>query len=430
MKPVRALFALALPAVFAGAANAQVIFDGNEVQLSAGGSTVWIYNSPSVGGTTGAPILGADLAYKGVPQDRTRAAAGTAGIKTLEDIFLGDVEWPGGAPDFYDIAIDTASAEFGLSGDNLIPDFFGSGSVAALLSLGNSGFPHPCVASPTSTCSGSAACPPLVTGYIVDVVLGSPLPIPALSTPEIIAGTPDLVGTQLVQFLPGGMTFTGSTATGLCGNGDYVFMGAQSLTENQADYLNQPGTSWCEGFQLGDPMGISPTGPLEDANTTMLEVNFGLIENVIEPVVSDTVIGFGPERGGAGLGVSTGSGGVTLALQVTCSPDNETLGFGTGSLPVTAVALSQLPAAFTIFGAGLMISPDGTFSSTLTVAPGPVTPVDESGDGVTDQCEYVGPAVPVAAGTLGTAYIQGFLIQGFGPISAVETTVWRIDFLP
>ena len=41
--------------------------------------------------------------------------------------------------------------------DPLVPDVFTGGSIAALISIGNSGFPHPCVAQPTSTCSSSIA---------------------------------------------------------------------------------------------------------------------------------------------------------------------------------------------------------------------------------------------------------------------------------
>ncbi|MEX1025397.1 MAG: hypothetical protein WD226_10000 [Planctomycetota bacterium] len=416
MKSVRALFVLTLPALLAGAASSQsAAFLGNEVQLSAGGSTVWIYNSPSVGGTTGAPILGADLAYKGVPQNRTRTASGTANLRSLEDIFLGDLDWPNGAPDFYDIAIDTSSAEFGVQFDNLIPDFFASGSVAALLSLGNSGFPNPCTQG-AAGCTGSLGCPAPVTGYIVSLELLSPIAIPG--------GQDDLAGTSLVNFLPGGMVYGASSGVGACGLGDYVFQGAQSLTENQADYLTQAGTSWCEGFQLGDPAGVSPTGPLEDANTTMLEMNFGLDDIVVEAEITDAGAGYGPVRGGASLGVDTQTGTATLAAHVTAGPGLA------GSLVFPAVALGQLPVAVPVFGAGLMINPDGTFNSTFAAysGTGPLLAVDDVGDPTPDQAEAVSVSLPlpVMPGPL-RAYMQAFIVTGFGPITAVSSTVWAID---
>lgn len=429
MKPVRALLALAIPAALAGTTSGQVIFAGNEIQLSNGGEAVYIYNSPSVGGPAGMPTLGADLAYKGVPQNRMRTTSGIAGITTFEDIFIGDVDWPGGAPDAYDIGIANSSAEFGAQFDNLIPDFFTTTSLTALVSLGNTGFPHPCVVSPTSTCTGSASCPPPITGYVFDLVLGSPIAVAATPSSDLLAGTDgDLTGTHIVNFLPGGMVFSASGLVGSCAStgagGDYVFMGAQSTDENQADYLNVAGTSWCEGFQLGDPAGISPTGPLTDFNTTMLEINFGLAENVVEPVITDNSLGYGPERGGSGLGLDSQTGGVTIASQTTADPSLA------GSLCFPAVALSQLPVSVPVFGAGLMVSPDGTFNSTLAAyaGTGPLIGVDEDGDGFNDQAEAlsIGLPLPAVPGP-SRAYMQSFIVTGVGPITAVESTVFAID---
>jgi hypothetical protein len=424
MKPVRALFALALPALFAGAAAAQapVFLEGNDVQLSAGGTNVWIYNSPSVGGTLGAPVTGGDLAYKGVPQDRTTSIDGLGmgtgvNITELSEIFLGDVDWPAGAPDFYDMAIAESSAATGLSGDNLVPDFFTTGSVTAIVSLGNSGVPHPCVAAPSSTCTNSTQCPPLVSGYVFDINFASGFPA--------LSGGDDSRGNHILTLLPAGMVFGATSGVGLCGTGDYVFMGAQSIAEAQADYLNGGGVSWCEGFQLGDPAGISPTGPLADAPSNMLEISFGLLEGVVEAQITDSGAGtpYGPVRGGASLGVDTSTGTATIAPVATFDTSY------IGSFCFPAASLSAFPVGVSVFGANVMITPDGTFNSTFSAWAGtpPLAGVDEDGDGAADYAETTGIdlGLPVINGA--SVYLQAFAIAGFGPITADGSTRWRMD---
>lgn len=422
MKSVRAIFALALPALLAGVTSAQAApFLGNEVQLSAGGTNVFIYNSPSVGGTVGAPVVDGDLAYKGVPQNRTMKLDGAGAatgvmMSSLEDVFLGDVDWPGGTPDFYDIGISTSSAVTAL--DTLVPDFFATASLVGLISLGNSGVPHPCVAAPSTTCTNSTQCPPAITGYNFDITLGAGFPL--------LSGASDLAGNHIVSFLPGGMIFSQSGLIGACGLGDYVFQGSQSQTEAQADYLNVAGDSWCEGFALGDPAGISPSGPLADANTTMLEVNFGLLENVVEAEITDAgaATAYGPVRGGASLGVDTSTGTAMLAAHVTVDP------VLAGGLCFPVASLGALPISVPVFGAGLMVNPDPTFNSTFSAwsGTGPVVGVDEGADGVFDQAEATSVALSLPVLPGGRAFMQAFVITGFGPITAVGTTVWAVDF--
>ena len=397
-------------------ASAQTAFLGNEIQLTDGGEQVLLFNSPSVGGTPGSPFLFGDLHYKGVPENRFKTTTGMAQLISIEDVFLGDVDWPGGPPDFYDIGIDSSSATTGLGYDNLCPDFFTTGTVKALLSIGPSGLPHPCVISPTTTCSGPAACPPLVTGYMVDIQLTSPIPITAQAT--------KLRGKHLISFLPGGMTFGASSLVGACGNGDYVFQGLQSTTEEQADLMNVAGTSWCEGFHLGDPSGVSPSGPIKEPRTHMGVMNFGLVENVIEAVVADSSVPYGPVRGGASLAIDTSTASASVAAHVTANPSL----VPAAVFPAASLGLPAVPAVLP--GGVLCLVPDPTFNTTLAAwsGTGSLVGVDENGDGVFDQGEAVSVPllIPPTIGGV-RVYMQAFIITSFIPVRWVETTVWTID---
>ena len=427
MKPVRALYALALPALIAGTVSAQAgPFLGNTVQPSAGGLNVFLYNNPSIGGPVGMPDPTGDLAYKGVPQNRT-VSLDTFGVPTglniisLEENFLGYVDWPSGPPDIFDVGIATSTAENGVPTDNLVPDFFTTNSLTAVLSFGNSGFPHPCVAAPSSTCTNSTQCPPLISGFVFDVDI--PL-IFGVSGIGALSGADDLRGNHLVTFLPPNMVFGATSGVGLCGTGDYVFMGAQSPNEAQADVTTVAGRSICEGFQLGDPAGISPTGPIADMRANMLEMRFGFEENVVEAEVTDNgaATPYGPVRGGASLAVDTSTGTASLAPRCTFGPQY------VGSLCFPVASLTPLPVAVPVFGASLMVSPDGTFNSTFSAwaGTGAMLPLDKNGDMVADAAEAIGLSLPLPV-IAGRGYLQAFAITGFGPITADASTVWTFD---
>ena len=168
MFPPNSLLALVLLAapVFAQA--------GHEVFQSNGGERVGLFNSPSVGGTLGSPNFQGDLFYKGLPEFATVSPNNQVHLVSLENLFIATTDWPSAVqnngPEMYDIGITSTTAT--TSGEHLLPDFFSSGSLQALISLGPTGLPHPCSVNPTTTCTNSSACPPGIEGYVVDVDFG------------------------------------------------------------------------------------------------------------------------------------------------------------------------------------------------------------------------------------------------------------------
>lgn len=389
--------------------------NGNQVLLSEGGTTVYLFNNPSVGGPTGAPLLTGDLEYTGLPQNRVRTASGLTTIVSIEDVFLAQQNWSAGPPTFYDIGLGTSSAVSGAPFDPLVPDFFTTGQLQFLLSLGTSGLPHPCVVQPTSTCTASTACPPVLSGYVVDVSLGTPLQVPTSAA--------DTAGISYTQFLPGGMLLSSSVGPGGCLTSTWVFQGRWSQTERQADYLNVAGTSWSDGFQIGSTIPALATGPVSNGLGGMLEVNLGFSTATVAARVADPMSGLAPVLGGASLGLESASGAATVSAVVEADLSLA------GAACFPAVSNGTLASPLSVFGADVLLVQNGTFSATLAAwaATGPLVPLDVTGDGIPDKTRAESPPLSVPAGLVGRVHLQAYLLTAVGPPQLTETSVFALD---
>lgn len=406
--------------------------NGNHILPTNGGEAVMIFSDPSVGGATpGSISTNDDLDWKAVPNEVLSADCGLMlEIDSIKNVFVGDSDWTT-PPRIHDFAI---GPDMELSGGGVsklrsqVPDFFTTGMVSFLISVGPSGLPDPCSVVPL-LCT-TPGCPPPITGYYVDLILGSGPGTGIIYPSEIVS---DSGGMALTRFLPGGMPFSSS---GTCGLGDYEFTGAYSTNENQGDFVDNTGdgipdgANYIGGFQLGG----SPTGPMPDDHHTLLETKFGYWQGVIEASGAD--VSYGPEEGGASLVLDTSTGTSSLGAVV-----RDLANVGALVLPAAAIQFGGVPPALLPIPGGLQLVAFGTeaclslnpanpiFNSTFSAwsGTGPVIGIDTDGDTVVDKGEASTLHLPVPSITCAEIYLQAFVVTSFSPFTAISTTTWCVQ---
>ena len=295
------LLALAISAPAAAQGNL------NDMPLNNGGEVFLILNSPSVAFDPSTGI--GDLFWKAFPGDRLLAHEhGPSGAATMEiDGFneqLFDTDWTT-PPPFYDRLIGPAVTS-AVAACTVEPAFLSAGITSeVLVSLGNSGFGHPCTIAPSLCSPSGGTCPPPGTfiGYLVDISIGSS---PGTGVVVSADGTP--ASNLAVSYLvPGGMVDTGGT----CGAGDYSLQAYYSTDETQADD--------CFGYSTFGGTRILSFAPSPDLYN---ETPANLV-TFREPILNAQA-----SVGGGALETSENGGGALNALKLTTgAPGTASLGF-------------------------------------------------------------------------------------------------------
>lgn len=393
----------------------------NPIFTSNGAEVVRIFSDPSVGGSTPGSITTADdLYWTAYPEECGSTRDGFYELLGLDSLFIGDSDWTT-PPRIHDIGFGPGMPVPGSGGSALasvVPDFFSTGTLSALLSLGPSGLPDPCSVVPT-LCT-TPGCPPPITGFVVDIAIGTG---PGSGLLGVLDGA---TSAAMTVFLPGGMPFTG-TSLGTCGLGDYEFTGAASTDENQADAVDNDGdtipdgASLVAGFQVG---GTTPTGPVPDDADTVGEVEVRIDENTIQTLTATP--GFLLEHGLSNALFDVSSGSAVLAVEV-----HSVSGIGGLAVPAfsTGLVTPPGPPGFPAFGGFLLLNPASfLFTASLGfLTPGFVTGVDDDGDTLADEGVYTSNTVSIPAGAAGMdLFYQAFVITSFGPPNGTETMVCKI----
>jgi len=365
----------ALPAL-APLAPAQSL---NNLVLHNGGDALAYISDPSLGFQTGTyppDIANGDWWFKTYPKEILTHPLSSMELTGFV-LAIYDTDWVATPnPRIHDMMLAPAKVGFGPC--DASPDF--ASQDAVFVSLGALGLPNP---EP----GGGCPAPGFVVGYVLDVVVASPVPGSGISLRA--DGLTDWTWTA---FVPGGMTLSGGT----CGLGDYLLEDLRSATEHAPD-LCFSGENAFSGYHPG----ASGVGFVSDPLNEVFAGELQFRDPTTQPTVD---VGSGVEAGLASLFPSVNGGASTLGMRYHAAEQVGERAFFFGS------TFPLLPSpGVPIFDIHVLVNlADPLAAQLANIWTGTIGLVSQGGlpfdDGVFDSAQIHIP--PVAVGF--TLAVQGF----------------------